>query len=926
MSFFDHSSNIVINGSNFIAVAGNQYTTSSSSSSDAQTSEVQTRGSQSSAPTQLRGQSRLSIWWNAFRATDLASGIAWMNLSRFLPGLLRFHVSSSITDTEVNSLDRTMPANQTNPDDLPSQQTEDCEELSVPTGPTGPTTVINGGTIVYPSHSKGIDRLEQAAALEALHDSMDGSPHPSCHPETRIAMLEYLQNWSLRADSGILWLNGPVGAGKSAIMRTLARNLQSAHQFGGGFFFKRSHPTRGDAKALIVTIACQLADVPWLKGPINRAVEHYPSVLKRSTEIQLEKLIFEPCRAHPNSTPLTILIDGLDECEGRERVHLRVILDAIGKSFTKHSHPLRFIIASRPEAYIRDIFELPAYCGIYQEFPVEPAHEDVQKYFLHEFARIHDEHHETMATFPRPWPTPDVLDILVERSSGHFIYASTIIKFLDDKHYHPNKRLNVDVLKDQTGTDLVFGALDQLYIAILSAVPGPRQPQLIPTLCALANFDLSPRVLDRLLELEGGETRLLLRELHSIFVVPSVKNEGLPWRGAVSAYHASFYDFLNDPKRSQKFYVGGVKDRMALVRSILKLYDCGYQDQFIGFNSPSARGLSHPSNAPLELRWRRRRVNFRTSEHSKQKTKNKKNKKKRRFPRHQLAPFITSLPPSAELLPLIHSMNPDYITQFSPESFEKLLIWMRNIDPAPEDLIQLLEDYEYMTFVAMTVKEATFRTSAKIFSCSSQRVLPQSQELRRFLRMLMLLWDSNCSTRVLPVIRLLLDVSWDNLRITICSLRETIGKDKDMFLDLCRRLRLPSFGGEMLAWASISQDLARTCICVGKDIHAGKLKDVMSWSRIQNHCNWAFQLRLCPPCDKLLRDIEGLEPMSQLPECFPEDVHHVLKWLETFADSPVEVIARWRRYLEVTQITQACSLNVDQAENGWKDFLNWLRR
>lgn len=78
-----------------------------------------------------------------------------MNLSRFLPGLLRLHASSSITDTEVSSLDRTMPADQTNPDDLPSSKhTEDRQEFSLPTEPTGPTAVINGGTIVYPSYAE----------------------------------------------------------------------------------------------------------------------------------------------------------------------------------------------------------------------------------------------------------------------------------------------------------------------------------------------------------------------------------------------------------------------------------------------------------------------------------------------------------------------------------------------------------------------------------------------------------------------------------------------------------------------------------------------------------------------------------------------------------------------------------------------------
>ncbi|KAF9058432.1 hypothetical protein BDP27DRAFT_1507883, partial [Rhodocollybia butyracea] len=50
---------------------------------------------------------------------------------------------------------------------------------------------------------------------------------------------------------------------------------------------------------------------------------------------------------------------------------------------------------------------------------------DIRTYFLDEFARIHREQHQTMSTIPLPWPVPKVLDTLVEKSSGYFIYAST---------------------------------------------------------------------------------------------------------------------------------------------------------------------------------------------------------------------------------------------------------------------------------------------------------------------------------------------------------------------------------------------------------------------------------------------------------------------------------------------------------------------
>ncbi|KAE9383868.1 hypothetical protein BT96DRAFT_1104528, partial [Gymnopus androsaceus JB14] len=94
-----------------------------------------------------------------------------------------------------------------------------------------------------------------------------------------------------------------------------------------------------------------------------------------------------------------------------------------------------------------------------------------------------------MANIPHPWPLPDVLEELVWKSSGYFIYASTIIKFIDDKNYRPTERLAIVTDQNSTESDSAFGSLDQLYMTILSTAP--RQAQLIPILHALANFDLT---------------------------------------------------------------------------------------------------------------------------------------------------------------------------------------------------------------------------------------------------------------------------------------------------------------------------------------------------------------------------------------------------------------------------------------------------
>ncbi|KAF8175297.1 hypothetical protein K438DRAFT_2045892 [Mycena galopus ATCC 62051] len=419
--------------------------------------------------------------------------------------------------------------------------------------------------------TSGIDLLHSAVALAAIYNSAESFPQPKCHPETRTKIRENLRQWSLETDpeSTILWLHGPAGAGKSAIMQTLARDLQNVGRLGGSFFFKRGHATRGNGKTLFATIAYQLAlRVSWLKDPISNTVENDPSIIAQSIEIQLQKLISEPCRLHNVGgtwDPITVVIDGLDECEGQDVQE--EILRAVRNCTAKYNLPLRFIIASRPEPHIYDIFQSPFYEGCYKSFNVVKSSDDVRKYLRDEFARIHREHRHTMANIPLPWPSPNILEQLVGESSGHFIYASTIIKFVNDKNYRPTERLAIVQEQDIVQSCSAFDPINQLYMTILCSVP--RRTELIPILCAITYFHLLPDTVDRLYELAPGDTRLLLRGLHSVLKVPEDSDEDDS--PTVHTHHASFLDFLKNERRSQQFYIGGLHHRMDLARAFLKL-------------------------------------------------------------------------------------------------------------------------------------------------------------------------------------------------------------------------------------------------------------------------------------------------------------------------------------------------------------------
>ncbi|KAJ6523678.1 hypothetical protein DFH09DRAFT_1047145 [Mycena vulgaris] len=306
---------------------------------------------------------------------------------------------------------------------------------------------IHGGTFIssenihHRHEETGIQSLHRAVALEALYDSAESFPQPRCDPETRTKMLDDLYNWAIADNSAysIRWLHGPTGAGKSAVMQSLCERLQDSGRLGGSFFFKRGHTTRGNAKVLFATLAYQLALSNQNLNPlIPRIVKDNPSVTARSMDVQLRKLIVEPCQSLNGGASPILLIDGLDKCE--ENNVQQEILRLLG-GIAAHHHPLRLrlLIASRPESHIREKFD--SIRGLYHSIQLDQSFMDVENYLRNEFNRIHHEHHETMASVPFPWPSRDIMERLVDKSSGYFIYAATIIKFVDDRDFRPTQRL-----------------------------------------------------------------------------------------------------------------------------------------------------------------------------------------------------------------------------------------------------------------------------------------------------------------------------------------------------------------------------------------------------------------------------------------------------------------------------------------------------
>ena len=168
-------------------------------------------------------------------------------------------------------------------------------------------------------------------------------PPPRCHPKTREKVLKTIMDWVKNPLAGqrIVWLNGPAGAGKSAIAQTIAGHC-SSEQLAASFFFLRNTSDRGTATRLFTTLVWQFAqNIPELLSYIESAIKTDPLFPSKSLDVHFDRLIIQPLqkllRDKPNFCPKKplVVIDGVDECapDGDQILFLRLIGNALSDTY-----------------------------------------------------------------------------------------------------------------------------------------------------------------------------------------------------------------------------------------------------------------------------------------------------------------------------------------------------------------------------------------------------------------------------------------------------------------------------------------------------------------------------------------------------------------------------------------------------------------
>ncbi|KAL0072848.1 hypothetical protein AAF712_000611 [Marasmius tenuissimus] len=422
------------------------------------------------------------------------------------------------------------------------------------------------------------------AAVGASHTSEQQYTRGMCLEGTRQEALGDIHTWRTSGDPSrpICWLFGTAGVGKSAIAMTVARACEE-DGLVASFFFFRSDPKRNNPSALMPTITLGFrSKFPSLRTFIDERIHRDPSILEANLEDQFRELVLKPSlhmkqlgleAESVQKVPNLVIIDGLDEC-GDEDTQLRILTIILSsyRQLPSTWSPLRFLICSRPEAWIQEAFDEVHLSRVTKHIALNNASQtdlDIERYLIRELGAIRTSRKFSRIRFPSPWPSKEDLRWLVRKASSQFVYAATAVKIVKSPYSNPVDQLRtiLDYDPENPPSDSPFPELDRLYHFILSVNPNREKLLLVLAAILITAPDIyhhgphSPESIEILLELAPGDVDVTLRGMYSVLDIHEDN---------ITVSHTSFSDYLFDRTRSRVFFIDEAAQTHFLARRWLQ--------------------------------------------------------------------------------------------------------------------------------------------------------------------------------------------------------------------------------------------------------------------------------------------------------------------------------------------------------------------
>lgn len=380
-------------------------------------------------------------------------------------------------------------------------------------------------------------------------DQWKGSKY-TCMYNTRVSILQRLGELGREQGSQFVFVTGLAGSGKTSIATSLAQHLASEDIILACFFCKRDDPAFRDAARILPTLAHKIASSykPYA-GKLVDMLKADSSLALGTIGQQAQKLLISPLEGHFTGklgAPIAIVIDALDECDGKEDGTQKAIFDA-ALELCANIHGLKIFMTSRPDVYIGP--DTAKGKPIHIKLEDYNAHEDI---LLYSRIRING-----MVSQDVLHPTGDadiwiglIVTKLCKQADGLFIWISTALDYISHS-LDPDGELSMLVEKHAGYAHDVEGKLDDLYSHILAASSRSSASRKIlkSILGLIISISLNQPVdSETLAKLGQINHRIVRRTIDSLKSV--LYEDGGDFKKSVRIYHQSFADYLVNKERS----------------------------------------------------------------------------------------------------------------------------------------------------------------------------------------------------------------------------------------------------------------------------------------------------------------------------------------------------------------------------------------
>ncbi|QRV88513.1 TPR-like protein [Ceratobasidium sp. AG-Ba] len=298
-----------------------------------------------------------------------------------------------------------------------------------------------------------------------------------CLPGTRTMWIKQITEWienpaeskyprtnsSSTTSNGaqVLLLTGVAGSGKSSIAHSVAQHCHERGCLGSSFFFRREIEGRNNPKALWSTIVADLACIdPWFAERAGALVENNWGLLSVPLSRQFKELLVESCKSLSITTPIVLVIDGLDEAWGKETL---TIIESLRTKASQLPDNIRVILTCRMRQELSSFCRSSHVHWLELDIGTQENLDDIALFVSHKLCLLAD-----CRNLGEGWPGETLREKFMARAEGLPLWVTIVCDYLGSRQ-DPTRELEILVSRSQASASTAEVQMDQLYDFILGS-------------------------------------------------------------------------------------------------------------------------------------------------------------------------------------------------------------------------------------------------------------------------------------------------------------------------------------------------------------------------------------------------------------------------------------------------------------------------